>query len=602
MADWRLTGFVEDRELGRGAQGRVVLARHAETGAPVAIKYLTGADPAAVAGLRAEAQMLGRLTSPYVARLFRFVESGEGAAIVMEAVNGASLKAVLAEHGRLAPEAALTVLKGSLLGLAAAHAVGVVHRDYKPANVVVRPDGLSKLVDFGVAVLAGQGSAAGTPAYMAPEQWRGEAATPATDVYAATCVFVECVTGRRPFAAGERVALMNQHLTAAADVSDVPEALRPLVLKGLAKQAGDRPPGAAAFVGQLESAAVAAYGPDWEQRGVRALAAAAVALAALFPLGALAVAPGAAATGAGAAGTAGTAGTAGAAGTGGGASAGAGSAGAAAGKGFLATAAGKGALAAAGAAVVAAAAGGAVYATKDTTKKPPKDHPALTLAAQNETIPGASIKVDGARYATVTGLHDAALQRRINAELRAPLDDLIALAKESRKQVACGSTPTTVTVQTRLGLHGPRLVSVRYFQMSDWCQKADGAPGGEVVTIDLRTGRRLTASDVFRPGTLTATGTATLYSRLVQRDGRPWADCSAGRTWKPGDFQPTPPEGLYRGAPHTPPLLSAFLTPSDFQVAWFNSGSDGCGNLDFGAPYAKVRDLLKPEFAALLPK
>src|SRR5690242_13745734 len=99
MADWRLTGFVEDRELGRGAQGRVVLARHAETGAPVAIKYLTGGDPAAVAGLRAEAQMLGRLTSPYVARLFRFVESGEGAAIVMEAVNGASLKAVLAEHG-----------------------------------------------------------------------------------------------------------------------------------------------------------------------------------------------------------------------------------------------------------------------------------------------------------------------------------------------------------------------------------------------------------------------------------------------------------------------------------------------------------------------
>ncbi|MEU6745562.1 serine/threonine-protein kinase [Spirillospora sp. NPDC046719] len=279
MADWRLTGFVEDRELGRGAQGRVVLARHAETGAPVAIKYLTGGDPAAVAGLRAEAQMLGRLTSPYVARLFRFVESGEGAAIVMEAVNGASLKAVLAEHGRLAPEAALTVLKGSLLGLAAAHAVGVVHRDYKPANVVVRPDGLSKLVDFGVAVLAGQGSAAGTPAYMAPEQWRGEAATPATDVYAATCVFVECVTGRRPFAAGERGALFNQNLPAGAHLAHVPVAKRRLFLMGVATQAGDRPPGAAAFVGELESAAVAAYGPDWEQRGVRALAAAAVALA-----------------------------------------------------------------------------------------------------------------------------------------------------------------------------------------------------------------------------------------------------------------------------------------------------------------------------------
>ncbi|WP_344284675.1 serine/threonine-protein kinase, partial [Actinomadura napierensis] len=327
MADWRLAGFVEDRELGRGAQGRVVLARHAGSGAHVAIKYLTGGAPAAFAGLRTEAQMLGRLTSPYVARLYRFVESAQGAAIVMEAVNGASLKAVLAEHGRLEPEAALTVLKGSLLGLAAAHAVGVVHRDYKPANVVVRPDGLSKLVDFGVAVLAGEGSAAGTPAYMAPEQWRGEPATPATDVYAATCVFVECVTGRRPFSAADRVALMNRHLTAEADVADVPGPLRPLVGRGLAKQAADRPPSAAAFVDELESAAVAAYGPDWEQRGVRALAAAAVALAALFPLAALAVAPGAAATGAGAAGTAGTA---------------------AAGKGFLATAAGKGALAGGG--------------------------------------------------------------------------------------------------------------------------------------------------------------------------------------------------------------------------------------------------------------
>lgn len=78
----------------------------------------------------------------------------------------------------MAPEAALTVLKGSLLGLAAAHAVGVVHRDYKPANVVVQPDGTSKLIDFGIAVLTGQGSRAGTPAYMAPEQWQGGPASP----------------------------------------------------------------------------------------------------------------------------------------------------------------------------------------------------------------------------------------------------------------------------------------------------------------------------------------------------------------------------------------------------------------------------------------
>jgi serine/threonine-protein kinase len=139
--------------------------------------------------------------------------------------------------------------------------------------------------------------------------------------------------------------------------------------------------------------------------------------------------------------------------------------------------------------------------------------------------------------------------------------------------------------------------------MSDWCRQADGSPGGEVVTVDLRTGRRVTASDVFRPGTLTAAGLGTLKSRLVQRDGRtPISDCPASDPWKPADFQPAPAEGLYKGASKTPPHLSAYLTPSDFQLAWFGSGSDGCGNLDFGAPYAKIRDLLKPEFAALLPK
>ncbi|MEV4677996.1 serine/threonine-protein kinase [Actinomadura sp. NPDC049382] len=370
MAQWRVSEFDEVRELGRGAQGRVALARHARTGTPVAIKYLpAGADPAAKDAFRHEAQMLGRVDDPHVARLYRLVEHEHGTALIMEAVEGVSLKRVLAEHGALGPEAALLVLKGSLRGLAAAHAAGVVHRDYKPANVVVRADGLSKLIDFGIAVWTGEGDRSGTPVYMAPEQWRGEPATPATDVYAATCVFYECVTGERPYRADDRAALMGQHAAAPVPADDVPEPLRTLVLQGMAKDPAYRPPGAAQFVAELDRIAVESYGRDWEQRGVRALAVAAAALAALFPLAAAGLVPagaGAATAGAASAGTAGAAGTAGTAGA-------AGTGGAASGSGgFLSAVGGKAGVAIAGAAIAGSAAAGAgVYAAtrpdRDTT-------------------------------------------------------------------------------------------------------------------------------------------------------------------------------------------------------------------------------------------
>ncbi|MFC5749867.1 serine/threonine-protein kinase [Actinomadura rugatobispora] len=289
MAPWRISGFDEVRELGSGAQGRVVLARPTGSRSPVAIKYVhrRPGDEAAIDRLRAEAVMLGRVTDPHVTRLYRFVSGEDGAAIVMEAVNGVSLKAILAEHGKLAPEAALVVLKGSLLGLGAAHALGVVHRDYKPANVVVQSDGLSKLVDFGVATVSGDGARMGTPAYMSPEQWEGRAASPSTDVYAATCVFFECVTGHRPYRATGLPGLRRQHLTEPVPVEEVPEPLRPLVTAGMAKDPDGRPPSARDFLTSLEAVASEAYGADWEHRGVRALAAGTVALAALLPLGAL---------------------------------------------------------------------------------------------------------------------------------------------------------------------------------------------------------------------------------------------------------------------------------------------------------------------------
>jgi serine/threonine protein kinase len=130
--EWSLPGYTTLQELGRGGFGRVVLARHEGSGTHVAVKYLTVPDGAFRTEFRAEAEVLRGLNDPHVVRLFDYVEAPQGAAIVMEAIDGVSLRALLGEHGRLDPEAALTVLKGSLLGLGAAHRVRVVHRDYKP--------------------------------------------------------------------------------------------------------------------------------------------------------------------------------------------------------------------------------------------------------------------------------------------------------------------------------------------------------------------------------------------------------------------------------------------------------------------------------------
>lgn len=182
MSGWNAPGYTESVELGSGGSGRVVLALHDATSTPVAIKYLSDelrADAGFLREFRAEAQLLGALDTPYVVSLYEYVEGPHGAAIVMELVDGIALRALLRQEGATGPEAALVVLKGSLLGLAAAHRTGVVHRDYKPENVLVAADGSSKLVDFGIAARSGETpDVVSTPAYMAPEQWTGRSASP----------------------------------------------------------------------------------------------------------------------------------------------------------------------------------------------------------------------------------------------------------------------------------------------------------------------------------------------------------------------------------------------------------------------------------------
>jgi Protein kinase domain len=317
--------YTEICVLGEGATGRVLLARHDPTQTLVAVKHLSPAlcaDPAYRERFRAEAVTLHTLRHPNIVALHEYVEARGEAVLVTDLVEGVPLRALLESGAAAGPEVALTVLKGSLLGLDHAHRAGIVHRDYKPENVMVDSTGTSRLLDFGVAVAAGETTwRGGTPLYMAPEAWSVGAVTPGVDVYAATAVFFECMCGHPPFAGGGAEALRLQHLSAGIPASEVPQALRSLVRSGLAKSPAERHPSAAAFLLALEAAAEAACGAGWEQRGRRALAVASAALAVLWPLSVAAGITGGTVAGVGTA-TVGEGGGAGSAGGSGGAAAG----------------------------------------------------------------------------------------------------------------------------------------------------------------------------------------------------------------------------------------------------------------------------------------
>jgi tRNA A-37 threonylcarbamoyl transferase component Bud32 len=289
MPEWGVPGYTELKRIGSGGFGEVVLARHDESGTLVAIKYLRHdllADQAFAEMFRSEAEVLAALDDPNVVRLYEYVESRSGAAIVMELVGGVSLREILTFQGKTTAEAALVVLQGSLLGLAAAHRRGVVHRDYKPENVLVNGDGMSKLTDFGIAARAGDHPVpAGTLLYAAPEQMAGAPASPAGDIYAATVTFYECLTGRPPFSGETTEMLLRQHRSEPVPLEPVPEPLRPLVAAGLAKDPRSRPTDATTFVSELSTAASGAYGRHWHDHGRSHLAEAALLLAALWPSG-----------------------------------------------------------------------------------------------------------------------------------------------------------------------------------------------------------------------------------------------------------------------------------------------------------------------------
>ncbi len=222
---------------------------------PVAIKVVRpehADDEEGLARFRAEAHHAGSLSHPNIAQVFDYGEAAppEPGYLVMELVDGLSLTRML-DDGPLPPEDVMDVVAQAARGLAAAHRAGLVHRDIKPGNLLVRSDGLVKLTDFGIAHATDETSVTqpgvliGTPAYLAPERVAGGPASPATDLYSLGVVAYQCLTGHVPFA-GEPLVVALAHLDQGVPAlpPSVPPEVAALVAELTRQEPAARPPSA----------------------------------------------------------------------------------------------------------------------------------------------------------------------------------------------------------------------------------------------------------------------------------------------------------------------------------------------------------------------
>jgi serine/threonine-protein kinase len=244
--------------IATGGMGEVWRARDEVLDRDVAVKLLKREyvdDPSFLERFRAEARHAAGLAHPGIAGVFDYGEREGEAFLVMELVRGEPLSAVLSAEGRLSPERTLDVVAQAARALEAAHTGGVIHRDMKPGNILVCPDGTVKITDFGIAravdavPLTQTGTVMGTAYYVSPEQANGAAVTFASDVYSLGVVMYECLSGRRPFEADTPVAIAMAHLyeDPVALPPDVPDAVSGLVAKAMAKDPDERFASAAAF-------------------------------------------------------------------------------------------------------------------------------------------------------------------------------------------------------------------------------------------------------------------------------------------------------------------------------------------------------------------
>jgi eukaryotic-like serine/threonine-protein kinase len=247
-----------------GGMGEVWQAEDELILRPVAIKILKEeylSDPNFLERFRSEARSAALVEHEGIANVFDYGEDTGAAYLVMELVPGESLSRLLEREKRLTEDRVLDIMAQTARALAAAHSRGLVHRDIKPGNLLITPEGKVKITDFGIARVGDQvpltktGQVMGTVQYLAPEQATGKPSTPATDLYSLGVVSYEALAGRRPFTGENQMAIAMAHINEMPPA--LPESIDPrvqnLVLSCLAKKPTQRPESATSLAIRAEA-------------------------------------------------------------------------------------------------------------------------------------------------------------------------------------------------------------------------------------------------------------------------------------------------------------------------------------------------------------